>query len=78
MKFTYQPDGSATYKTMDGDVLDQIAFRFYGTHEETTVLLYENNRDLAKVEQPFAAGIVIKLPPKPSAPVQTGQIKLWD
>jgi len=77
MQFSYQPDGGATYRTSDGDVLDMIAFNFYGAHDGTTALLYESNTGLAAVPQPYQAGLLIFLPPK--APVQTPtQIQLWE
>ena len=77
MKFDYQPDGGATYTTSEGDCLDLVAYHFYGTHEGTTVLLYQSNRDIALIEQPYPAGVQIYLPPRvvPKAPTQ---IQLWE
>lgn len=77
MRFTYQPDGGAIYFTSDGDFLDLIAFNFYGTHDGTTVLLYEANRDIALVDQPFVAGLTITLPPR-AEPEAPAQIQLWE
>lgn len=77
MRFIYQPDGGAIYKTSDGDFLDLIAFNFYGTHDGTTVLLYEHNRDIALVDQPFEAGMEVYLPPR-AAPPAPSQIELWE
>jgi phage tail protein X len=77
MRFTYLPNGGASYVTSQGDVLDLIAFNFYGTHERTTELLYEANRDLALVPQPYIEGRTILLPPPPPQKAAT-QIQLWD
>lgn len=77
MRFNYQPDGGATYFTSDGDFLDLIAFNFYGAHDNNTVLLYENNRDLALVDQPYQAGRTIYLPPRIETATPVSQIELW-
>jgi len=78
MQFAFQADGGATYRTADGDVLDLVAFTFYGTHEGTTQLLYESNRDIALIDQPFQAGLTIYLPPRAAPPLPPAQIELWD
>lgn len=77
MRFTYLPSGGASYVTSQGDVLDLIAFSFYGTHERTTEALYNANRDLALVPQPYEEGLIILLPP-PVAQKPKAQIQLWD
>ncbi len=77
MLFTYLPNGGARYVTSQGDVLDLIAFNFYGTHDGTTEALYNANRDLALVPQPFAEGRTIYLPP-PATPKPKAQVQLWD
>jgi phage tail protein X len=78
MRFIYQPDGGATYMTADGDFLDLIAFNFYGTHDDTTLLLYASNQDLALVDQPFEAGRTIILPARQTSSAPPAQIQLWD
>ncbi len=77
MQFTSQPGGGARYVTSQGDCLDLIAFNYYGTHEGTTELLYEANRELASVAQPFEAGVAIVLPAAAVRPAKP-QIQLWD
>ncbi|MBN9308350.1 MAG: tail protein X [Devosia sp.] len=77
MRFTYLPSGGASYVTSQGDVLDLIAFNFYGDHPGNTERLYAANRDLALVPQPYAAGITILLPP-PAPRKPAAQIQLWD
>jgi phage tail protein X len=77
MRFTYLPNGGASYVTSQGDVLDLIAFNFYGTHAGTTEQLYAANRDLALVPQPYTEGRTILLPP-PAPQKAKAQIQLWD
>lgn len=77
MKFTYLPGGGAEYTTVDGDVVDLIAFNFYGTQEGTTEAVLEANPGLAAIEQPLRAGLTIVLPPV-ATKKPTSQIELWD
>lgn len=72
-----KPDGTAVYETVDGDMVDQIARAFYGTHLGTAELLYERNQDLSLQPLVLGAGVRIVLPPY-TPPEPPGQIKLWD
>lgn len=78
MDFFDTSDGQKAYITTDGDTVDLIAFRYYGTHEGTTEALYEANPGLAALPTPLAAGVFIFLPAFTPDLSQTAQIQLWD
>lgn len=63
-----------TYITRDGDVLDWIVWKHYGT---TSVLekVLEANPDLT--DEKLAAGIVVKLPYFEAVEKKSEEIKLW-
>ena len=71
------PDGTAEYYTHDGDMVDQIAYAYYGTHQLTAEAIYAVNQNLSQQEIILPAGVRIILPVyKPPKPA--GQIQLWD
>lgn len=76
LKVTELPDGTAAYITNDGDMVDQIAYAHYGTHQLTAEAIYAANQDLSRQEIVLPAGVRIILrrftPPAPA-----GQIQLW-
>lgn len=78
MDFQLADNGLATYTTIDGDVLDLIAFNFYGDHEGTTEFLLEANPGLAGKGHIYPAGIIIKLPFREPVQKVINQISLWD
>ena len=51
------------YRTRDGDVIDAICHRFYGSSEMTPAV-YEANQGLSKHGAVLPGGIVIELPEK--------------
>ena len=66
-----------TYRTIDGDTVDKVAFAHYGHHRGTTELLYEANRGLAGYPLSVPAGVTLRLPDLPEEdPIQT--VKLYD
>lgn len=77
MKFNVQPDGAVTYTTCDGDMVDLIAYRYYGAHE-TTPVVYRANPDLAFMPEVLPAGVVIVMPAYTPPPQVTRQTNLWD
>lgn len=77
MKFDVQPDGTTTYTTSDGDMVDLIAYRFYGAHE-TTPVVYRANPDLVFLPEVLPAGVVITMPAYTPPPQVSPQINLWD
>lgn len=66
-----------TYTTKDGDILDAICFKYYGTTADGTVeKVLAANRQLAELDATFIAGTKIILPdllPKENSE----NIKLW-
>ncbi|WP_195161850.1 tail protein X [Mesorhizobium sp. NBSH29] len=77
MNITERPDGTSVYATVDGDMVDQIANAFYGSHLGTAELIYERNQNLSLQPMVLPAGILIILP-KYTPPEPPGQIQLWD
>lgn len=65
------------YLTKDGDMLDEIAWNYYGTTIKTLEPLLEANRGLADMGIVFTAGVKIKLP-EIQKPGLAETIKLWD
>ncbi|WP_257835010.1 tail protein X [Burkholderia glumae] len=49
-------------RTSDGDVLDTLCFRVYGTLQGTVEAVYDANPGLAARSQPFPSGIEILMP----------------
>lgn len=71
-------DGSVAYVTMDGDMVDEIAYGYYGLHRRRTELIYNANPGLADRPAKLPAGVVIKLPPIVTSPTPTPFRRLWD
>ena len=68
-----------TYVTQQGDMVDAIALRIYGTKIGTAELVYAANRGLVVLGPILDEGITIRLPvlsPKPAPARKT--FKLWD
>lgn len=64
-----------TIRTSDGDRLDTLCWRYYGRLNGTVEAVMAANPGLAKEAQPFASGVIIKLP---DLPVQVEQqVQLW-
>ena len=59
---TELPDGTAEYVTTDGDMIDQIAFAYYGTLLRTAEAIYEANQNLSLLPIVMPAGVRIILP----------------
>lgn len=76
MNFQENTDGTATYTTVQGDMVDQIAFHRYGVHENTTVLVYKRNPGLVDHGLVLPAGIEVILPVYVK-PETKSQISLW-
>ena len=67
----------SVYRTKEGEVLDQIAFRYYGTHEGTVEAVLEANPNLADEGVTLPAGLLVTLPAM-NAPAKNKPIRLWD
>lgn len=65
-----------TYLTKDGDVLDAICFKYYGSTSGTLEKVLEANRHLADLPAVFSAGVKIILPDLTIKEEPEG-IKLW-
>ena len=65
-----------TYVTKDGDVLDAICWKYYGSTSGTVEKVLEANRHLAELGSIFAAGVKIILPDL-TPEEEAESIKLW-
>lgn len=69
---------ATTYTTKDGDTVDYIAWKFYGsTANKVAEAVLEANAGLADQGPVLPAGIRITLP-EVAAPATTQGVKLWD
>jgi len=65
-----------SYITKDGDVLDAICWKYYGSTSGTVEKVLEANRHLAELGSIFAAGVKIILPDL-TQEEETESVKLW-
>jgi len=65
-----------TYVTKDGDVLDAICWKYYGSTTGVVEKVLEANRHLAELAVIFSAGVKIILPDLTLAE-ETESVKLW-
>lgn len=65
-----------TYVTKDGDVLDAICWKYYGSTTGVVEKVLEANRHLAELGSIFEANIKIVLPDL-SQEEETESVKLW-
>jgi len=72
------PDGFSRYMTLEGDLVDEVAFAFYGTHSGTTEMLYADNPHLLSLDMILPEGVAIRLRPAAPATATKSQINLWD
>lgn len=66
-----------TCRTRDGDMLDEICYRYYGRTAKTVEAVLEANPGLAELGPVFDVGVLIDLPELPSAPAEK-IVRLWD
>ena len=64
-----------TYITKEGDVLDWIVWRHYGTISVLEKVMETNSKI---TDERLAAGIEVKLPYIETAKKNKGEIKLWN
>lgn len=62
-------------RTSDGDVLDTLCYRYYGTLQGTVEAVYDANPGLANRPQPFASGVEIVMPDIDAPRVES--VQLW-
>ena len=73
-----RPAGDAVYVAVDGDMLDLIAYRRYGTVAALRHVLAANP-DLTGAEPRLAAGTRVRLPDIEVAPEDEARVvQLWD
>lgn len=65
-----------TYKTKQGDMLDQISYKHYGSVDYVNQILKANPK-LASYPYDLPQNIIIKLPDIETK-TQSKEIKLWD
>ena len=70
----------AEYLTKQGDVLDQIAYKYYGnTNNRIVETILEQNVGLADHGAVLPEGLLITLPEQEqSTVISNKQVKLWD
>lgn len=69
----------AQYLTKDGDTIDEIAYRYYGsTKNQVVERILEANSRLADHTPILPAGVLIELPETQPTVVKSRQVKLWD
>ena len=67
------------YTTQDGDVLDAICYRHYGSSRGTVEAVLLHNPHLSELGVQYRAGTRILLPDLPKPSDQTYQpVRLWD
>ena len=66
------------YQTRDGDVLDAIALKYYGTTEGTVEKILEENRELAFQPVSLPSGLIIDLPNIVLPIKENKKVRLWD
>lgn len=71
---------SNRYTCQQGDVLDEICNRHYGTETDTTELVLAANYDLTRFGTHLPVGLVIILPivQEDDRPPVAAMTKLWD
>ncbi|MBD8791216.1 tail protein X [Pseudomonas syringae] len=67
---------ATTCRTSDGDVLDIICHNYYGHLNGTIEAVLDANQGLADENQPYRAGILIRLPVLETPDHES--IMLWD
>lgn len=67
---------ATTYRSSDGDLLDQLCYQRYGHLNGCLEAVLDANPGLADEPQPLHTGVVIRMPdlPAPDNP----QVRLWD
>ncbi len=65
------------YRCKDGDMLDAICFKYYGSQIGTAEAVLEANPGLAEHGPMLPAGLVIELPDI-DAPQAEKAVRLWD
>jgi phage tail protein X len=65
------------YRTKDGDMLDAICYRYYGSQSGVVELVLAANQNLSRQSEQLPAGVIINLPDLPSQTKDITPIRLW-
>jgi phage tail protein X len=68
----------ASYRTIDGDMLDAICLDHYGQVTGVEEIVLAANPTLAEIGPVLPAGIIIDLPDMPSQQETVDIVRLWD
>lgn len=68
---------STTYRTRDGDMLDDICWRHYGRQSEAVESVLDANPGLADLGPVYTTGTLITLPDL-ADPTAVSPVRLWD
>lgn len=79
LSVTRHADGSATYTTLAGDVLDHLCWRHYGYEWDTPEATLSANPGLAALGVVLPAGVTVTFPLilKPATPIKARR-RLFD
>lgn len=66
-----------TYRTRDGDMLDEICHTYYGRASGAVEAVLNANHGLAELGPVYSAGVVIVLPELPVTDTAPS-VRLWD
>ena len=67
-----------TARTVQGDTVDAIAWRYYGRTAGVVEQILQANPGLADQGPVLANGTLVNLPTAPAAPENTKALNLWD
>lgn len=70
--------GDSYYITIDGDVMDAIAYDYYGKHEKNTEALLDANPQIIDLGITLPAGVAIRLPAISRQETPAPFRQLWD
>lgn len=68
---------AAKYKTSEGDIIDYIAWKYYGKQSGVVEKILEENPGLADYGELLPAGVIIFLP-EITLPETDNFVRLWD
>lgn len=71
-------DGMDVYVTAEGDMVDLIAYRYYGQHGRNAEAIFAENPGLAARGPVLPAGVPVRLPRITQQIVQKPFRRLWD
>ena len=67
----------AEYRTKEGDMIDSICYRYYGSQSGAVELVLAANQNLSRQGEQLPAGVIIILPDLPNQTKDITPIRLW-